>query len=195
MSIANGPQILAGLVETRKFLQQVALLIEAADGFLRNAGWSRLHGNRATYIADVKTKPRNWMPEYIFSFFSADKGNKDNKNLGLFVGVLLDREGVWAGFKEPWVTCGLFKFSAEIGTKKFEQKHGWVTVHLKRERDPDGKFYDRKLSPEEQERLDGLVYEASMALPLMSIKGMEDLKQKVIDPLLKQIEKVSGRHE
>jgi hypothetical protein len=68
----------------------------------------------------------------------------------------------------------------------------WVSVHLDNEHEPDGRFYEYPHS-EGDEWYDnlGLSYEVSMALPLVEIASADDLKRKVLSPLLEQASKVS----
>lgn len=194
MLTADGQQILAGLAETRKFFEQVSLLIRTAEDCLRDAGWDNLFGNKCAEITGHLYKPRSWMPTDIYRFFVASEDSEENRDLILFVGVLLDREGAWSGFKEPWITCGLYQFSPDVNVREFRY-WDWVRAHLDDQHDPDGDFYVYVCSPEEQQEYDGLMYEAIMALPLVAITSAEDLKQKFIDPLLQEISRVPNRDE
>ncbi len=185
-----GKQILTGLSDTREFFEQVSLLIRTAEEFLRDKGWDTLFGNKCTDITAHLYKPRKWMPTEIYRFFVAGEDSEENKDMVLFVGVLLDSDGAWGGFKEPWVTCGLYHFNNEkFDVRKFSYWN-WVRAHLDDKHDVDGVFHDYECSPEEQEEWEGPVYQATMALPLTAIDSAQALKSKIIEPLLQKISEI-----
>ena len=70
----------------------------------------------------------------------------------------------------------------------------WVQAHLDDKHDPDGQFrtYEPTSDEDEEERYGGLVYEATMALPLVSIGGADDLRTLVVEPLMQQVGKRDG---
>ena len=190
MTETNGSQILSGLGETRKFFEQVSLLIRTAEDTLRDEGWETLFGNKCTDITGHLYKPANWMPTKIYRFFVSDEDNENNKDKLLFVGVLLDSAENWGGFREPWVTCGLYWFKPDFDVRKFIH-WGWVSEHLDCEQDPDGLFHDYELTTEDQEEYN-LVYETTMALPIVDIDSAQVLKEKIIEPLLTKFAEVAG---
>jgi hypothetical protein len=183
-----GQQILKGLRETRAFFEQVSLLIRTADDLLRDDGWDNLFGKKCADVTSDLYRPKKWMPAEIFRFFIAPK-ESHHKDIILFVGVIFDQEGAWQGFTEPWVTCGLYQCRDDIDTAKFSD-WDWVSSQLEHEHDPDGKFNCLTFTPDQQEESDGVIYQAVMALPLMSIGSAQDLKEKVVEPLLKEVQKV-----
>ncbi len=191
MTETNGRQILTGLAETREFFQQVSLLIRTAEDSLRDEGWVTLFGNKCTDIKGHLYEPKNWMPTKIYRFFVEEEEDGDNKDKVLFVGVLLDGAGSWSGFQEPWVTCGLYQFNTEkFDVTKFSY-WDWVRAHLDDKHDADGVFHEYECSPEEQEEWEGLIYQATMALPLTAIDSAQTLKEKIIEPLLLKVAEVA----
>ena len=61
----------------------------------------------------------------------------------------------------------MYQFAADKDVKEFDYWE-WVRAYLDDKHDPDGYFYDYKLTSEEQQENDGLVYEATLALPLVT---------------------------
>ncbi len=187
MEASTGKEILAGLSEARRFLDQVALLIQTGEDLLLEAGWEGMNGNKCSDLSAHLYRPRKWMPSDVHRFYTAGADNEDNRNVILFVSVLLDNERDWGGFQEPWVSCGLYKFETEEEAKAFKDWK-WAKAALEDKHDPDGTFHDGTIDPEKREEYSGLVYEAMMALPLLEIGSAEDLKEKIIDPLLKKLD-------
>jgi hypothetical protein len=189
MTEVIGHQILIGLIETRKFFDQISLLIRTTEDLLRDEGWEPLLGNKCADLSAHLYRPKKWMPREIYRFFIVSEDGEENRDMVIFTGVLLDVENAWGGFQEPWVTCGLYQFN----TEKFDvTKFGywdWVRAHLDDKHDADGIFHEYKCSPEEQEEWEGLVYQATSALPLTAIDSAQALKQKLIEPLLQKVSK------
>jgi len=183
----KGQLILRGLAEARKFFEQVSLLIRTAEEMLEENGWKPdTNSNKSSDISSHLLKPDEWMPRWVSRFFKSD----EHIDLLLYIGVLLDQTGGWAGFREPWVTCGLFQYLPEKIEMSEDWELEWVTAHLDQKRDPDGSFYECAYELEEQES-EGILREWTMALPLIEIGNAEELKRKFIEPLLNQVNKIS----
>lgn len=183
----KGQLILRGLAEARKFFEQVSLLIRTAEEDLKNNGWEEdSNSNQSSDVTSHLSKPARWMPHWISRFFTSE----DHKDLLLYIGVLLDQAGGWTGFREPWVTCGLFQYQHEKIEMREKWELNWITAHLDQKRDPDGSFYERAYELEEQES-EGILGEWTMALPLIEIGDAEELKRKFIEPLLNQVNIIS----
>lgn len=179
----RGQLILKGLSDTRRFFEQVSLLIRTLEESLKEQGWEPVStSNQSSDVTSHLSKPKKWMPRWVSRFFV----NEEHKDLLVYVGVLLDEAGTWAGFREPWVTCGLFQYMAGK-TPSDNWALDWVTSHLLFERDPDGKFYSRQYEHDEMES-EGILREMTMALPLVAVTSAEDSKRKIIDPLLEAVE-------
>lgn len=187
MTEIDGNQILTGLSETRRFLEQVSLLIQTAEDVLRAKGWDTPFGNKCTHVSGGLYHPEKWMPAEVYRFFVVDEDSEENSDLVLFVGVLLDSETAWSGFTEPWVTCGLYRFDTEKSAVRRFSHWDWVHAILDDKHDADGVFHDYQFSPEEQEECDGLVYQSIMALPLTAIDSAQALERKIVEPLLERV--------
>ena len=190
----SGQQMLEGLAQARAFFKQVSLMLRTAEDLLYEAGLESICGNKTSNITSHLHKAEGWIPQDIYRFYvESTEEERGNKGLVTFIGVLLDREGAWAGFREPWVTCGIYQFSREQDPKSFHYWE-WVTAALDDEHEPDGSFHDHQCTEEEQQE-DNLLYQAVMALPLVEISDAESLKRRIVDPLLKKIEEIPGQEE
>ncbi len=187
MTVVNGQQILEGLKQTRKFFKQVSLLLRTAEDMLYEAGWREMTGSsKSSNITSDLYRPESWMPQDIYRFYVPSDESEIDKKIVLFVGVLLDREGAWKGFKEPWISSGLYEFLPDKSPPKLRYEE-WVRLHLDVEQDPDGRFYAHPIGDEKWYEEIGLLYQVSMALPLVEIDDAEDLKTRVTEPLLQQV--------
>ena len=189
MANEAGKKILEGLGEARRFFGQVSLLLQSADGLLGEAGWECFSGNRCVDLTGHIHRPNQWMPQNIYRYYGLaeleDAGT--GADLILFVGVLLDREGAWSGFQEPWLTFGLYQFLPGKATRKFRFEE-WVEAPLEDKLEADGQFHfwdNQCADPDENE---GLMHTAVAAIPLLSVQGAEELKRHVVDPLLGQVQ-------
>ncbi|MBT9147553.1 MAG: hypothetical protein DDT32_01312 [Syntrophomonadaceae bacterium] len=186
MTATDGQQILEGLIQTRKFFEQISLLLRTAEDLLKESGWDNHSSSmKSSDITSHLYQPRKWMPREVSRFFI----NEEHEDILIYVGVLLGQEGNWGGFKEPWITCGLFQFLPDKNPREKFTNLLWVTQHLADESDPDGTFHTHKWPPEKQEELN-LLYDATLALSLVQITSAQDLKQKIIVPLLEEVSKV-----
>ena len=121
--MTEGRQILEGLAQTRNFFKQISLVLRTAEDLLKEARWENIGGNRKNKTSDITShlhRSEQWMPQDIYRFYieSIEEG-KRKRGLVIFIGILLDREGAWAGFQEPWVTCGIYQFPTDKDTKDF----------------------------------------------------------------------------
>jgi len=186
MEISNGKQILKGLAETRSFFGKVSLMLRTADDLMGENQWKKLD-NRTCFLSGVIYNPKYWMPVNLHRYYTADENMENNKDLLVFIAVLLDRDNAWSGFDEPWITCGFFKFRP-----KKDPKVGWrwddnlEESYLELKKEANGEFQLHTYS-EKEEYGDRLVYEEYMALPLVEITSADELKAKIVDPLLGRI--------
>lgn len=188
--MTNGKQILEGLAQTRNFFRQLSLLLRAVDGLLYEAGWENIGGNKTSDMTSHVHKPERWMPQDIYRFYvESEEEGEGNRGLVAFFGVLLDRDGAWAGFKEPWMTTGVYQFHKDKDPRQFRFWH-WVAGALDHQYEPDGSFHEWECPQEEILEYEDLVYYALMALPLVEITDEESVKRRVIDPLLEKIRRI-----
>ena len=178
-----GKQILAGLKETRNFFEQVSLLLRTIDAQLFEKEWFnalKTNPKRATDISGDIYQPQKWIPRMVSRLYTSS----NSKNILVFAGVLLDVETDWAGFKEPWLTTGLYKYlpKRNLDNPFIE----WANAHLIDEHEPDGKFY-RFIWKKSAVGEDGEFYRSTMAAPLVEFQNADDVTSKIIEPLLLEI--------
>jgi hypothetical protein len=173
-----------------EFLGQVSLLMRTAEESLMKRGWREMFNSRqSSSVTSDLLDPERWMPRDVYRLYVAAEEDGSGADFIIYLAVLLDQEGAWAGFNEPWITCGACKFLPGKRPDRVKP-HEYYKAHLESEHDPDGAFfeYDHKEGTEWFDRV-GLCYEVSMALPLVEIKSAEDLRRRVVDPLVAEIGK------
>ena len=189
MKETNGHQILTGLTDTRKFFEQVSLLIRTGEDLLRDEGWETLFGNKCADISGHLYRPKKWIPTEIYRFFVVGEDSEENQDMVIFIGVILGNEGGWGGFQEPWITCGMYQFNEKFDVGEFRD-WVWVRAHIDDGPwDADGEFKTATPTPDDKEEWGDLIYQATMALPLTDIDSAQALKQKLIEPLLQKVSK------
>jgi hypothetical protein len=188
MAEAVGSSILRAISDMREFLGQVSSLIRTAEDSLLAEGWESNTGNRCIDIKNHISMPNEWMPHEIYRFYT---NIEKHGGMVLFLGVLLDLGEKSDLFTEPWVTCGIFQF-ADKQTAQNHKDIEWVWASLDDKYDPDGTFSRSNIDPEEQEEYGGLIYQSFMAIPLIDINDANDIKNKIIDPLIKEIKETNA---
>ncbi len=185
-----GQDILKGLKETRKFYEQVGLLVRTVEDLLGEQGWTNALKNNSRKTCDITSdlyQTHKWKPRLISRFYM----NEGLDNILIYVGVLLDLETKWQGFEEPWLTCGLYQFIPGVNPLD-KVDLNYVGAHLWDKLEADGKFKPYTWNKQEMESEDfsGYSFQSTMALPLVTMKNADDLKIKVVEPLLTEIKTV-----
>jgi hypothetical protein len=186
-----GMQIPEGLAQARRFLGEISLFLQAADGMLEEVGWECSSGNRCTDLTGHVLRPKEWMPRTLHRFYGLPVGDEggEGKLVTLFLGVLLDRAPGGGGFQEPWLTYGLFEHLIDYRYTWSE----WVEASLDDGHEPDGIFHFGDKSSEDPGYDPALYHQVMAGIPLISIESSDDLKRIVIDPLLRVAQERSGR--
>lgn len=188
MHKTEGQTILEGMRATREFLCNVALMIQATDSSMKKHRWScypfRKYKDQVIETSFELQNADEWLPYSVYRFFISDK----LPNILVFVAVLLDDDKVWEGFEEPWACCGIFSFLQRFDEKDFDEDwiYGPIELHI----DPNGSFYPTDISKFTDEERDLLKYESFMAVPLVSIVTEQDVEDKLVNPLLEEVNKV-----
>lgn len=186
MSEDPGKQMVESLAMTRRLFGQISKLIQAADSSLAEAGWECSSTNKCTDLTGHVGRPKKWMPQNIYRIYNYNDAENTGleKDISLFIGVLLDQDMSWQGFDEPWLTFGLFQF-APGHAKSWDED--WVKSPLEARQEPNGTFFTWDIDSGDEGE-EGFIYEAFAAIPLISIESMEDLKIRLIEPLLQEVE-------
>jgi len=178
-----GQEILEGLRETRKFFEQVSLLMITTEGLLGQNGWNNaLPSSKSFNVKSDFNQPKKWMPRLVSRFYI----NEEFADILVYTGVLLDPEIYWQGFEEPWFTCGFYQFIHGKLSVDYDSL-SWITDHLESKLNPDGKFYKYLYNQKNPKEWEEGVFRLSMAVPLVEFKNPDDIKNKVIDRLLEEL--------
>ena len=187
----DGENVITTLQQTRRFLGEVAKLLQTADAAMEDRSWSTL-ANQAVTTSSTVNNADEWLPQFAFRFYE----NEEQKHLLPFIAVLFDYEDEEIKLKrlrEPLLTAGWYDY----GTGGTFDDYPWhyAVVHVyNREWEADGKWREsdpRTIFPKSWTRPIA-VRCRSLALPLMSFTTAEDLTQKVVEPLLEVIRSLSG---
>jgi len=191
----DGENIIATLSQTRRFLGEVAKLLQTGDASMRDGSWST-KANQAVTVSKGLDEADSWIPCLAFRFYE----NEDHKHLLPFIAVLFDYDDEEIKLKtlqEPLLTAGWHDYSS--GGKLQDYSFYCAAVHVYIQQwEANGKWKNsdpRTTFPESwtNTRTAAAPKCRSFALPLMSFASAEGLIQRVVDPLLKDIKSFSGK--
>ena len=174
-------EVLKLMKQSRKIFEQIGTMLSTVDGLMGEAAWDTANICLSGYSASINL-PKQWMPYEIFRFYNKE----DSPNLLLFVCVLLDeRDEYESELGQSLITAGAFHFAEG---RKYDLQYWWSRFHgYMPERTDDGVIHyaDPKIQwPDENYLFEGV---STFAWPLTSIVNTADLKEKIIEPLLKLI--------
>jgi hypothetical protein len=188
----DGENVITTLQQTRRFLGEVAKLLQTADAAMENGSWSTCESKAVRPSTTINTADE-WLPEFAFRYYE----NEEQKHLLPFIAVLFDYEDEEIKLKrlqEPLLTAGWYDYGA--GGEVDDCPWHYAVVHVyNREWEADGKWRQsdpRTIFPKSWPR-GTAVRCRSLALPLMSFASAEDLTQRVVKPLLEDIQSFSGK--
>lgn len=180
----TGKNVVAAVAQLRKLNREIGRLLEHADEQMAGQGWEA-RGNQCVSGSRSLEAPQEWLPVVIFRLYYVAK----QKNLLGFVSVIIDDHDAKGRIVEPLISAGW----CDYGTGK-EANPGllwrWADCHVEQTRRVDDGTVlieeDKKWL--EPERFDVVRY-GSLALPLVAITTAEELKNRIIKPLLAGIDK------
>ena len=182
----TGKNVIAAVAQFRKLYCEIGRLLEHADEQMKEHGW-KARGNRSVMSKKILQVPQEWLPVVMLRLYD----NAQRKNLLGFVSVVLDDHDGKGRITEPLISAGW----CDYGTGKRAKKGylaGWADCHVEHpavHRADDGTVVIREdkewLEPEKY----GVVRYGSLALPLVSVTNAEDLRKRIVSPLLTGIEK------
>jgi len=189
MLTEDGPKILEAIRYTRNLMEQVALLLQTSDKLLGEIGWECIHGNTTHYESSASLLiPKHWIPKDAFRFYMlADK----SWNAIIVVSVLIDdvSEG-YSAFNEPLITAACLVNDRNISyddVRKNGYHYWWARYHGWDSGDKNGKISEIGHEDLEEEQESEILYSvgrATFGYPLVAIKDANDLKAKIVDPLI-----------
>jgi len=187
----DGENVIATLQQTRRFFGEVAKLLQTADAAMANGSWSTCDSKAITPSTTINAADE-WLPELAFRYYE----NEDQKHLLPFIAVLFDYEDEEIKLKrlrEPLLSAGWYNYGAGEEVDDYWYYDATIHVYI-RERDAEGKWQksDRTIFPKSW-GIRTAVGCRSMALPLLSFESAEDLTQRVVKPLLEDIQTVCGK--
>ena len=181
MKSESGANIVAGVEQFRKLYREIGRLLEQADGQMDDGGW-KTRSRRCVDGSTQLSQPQDWLRTAVFRLYDC----KSQKNLLAFITVFIcDPEGQ-DRIEEPLVVAGWCDYG--VG-KEAEPGLAWVwkwsICHLEHK---EPKFDGSIIVEEDADWLEttrfGVVRFGSLAYPLLSIGTPEELKVRIIDPLL-----------
>lgn len=176
----QGTRVVLAMKELRKLFREVRRLVDVAERELDEAGgWETQFGNKSWDASSHIGTPSRWMPDTIYRYFA----DEDRQTLLLLAIHLCEPE--YEQLTEPWVAFGYYRYrEGEQVPEKVPS--GWQWLHLEAQHPPDGTLAEHRYT-EDAKYGDVLSSQASLALPLMAIQTIEDLRTKVLQPVLEHL--------
>jgi len=187
----DGKNMLNLFKELKEVNGKISLLLQDIEAHMKKEGWE---ADDSTVMSDTSASvysPEKWFPCFLFRFYK----NTKRKNILAYVSVLLDDDiyGHYNIVDEPLITAGYFEYdkSKDIGEDwiyEYSKWFGYTENHkingkikpYKNWKDDFGKIFKLKYEK---------VYEQienweCFGLPLTSIANSQDIKTKIVTPLL-----------
>lgn len=175
----TGKNIVLMMEQLKKLYTQIALLLGSADDLMEERDWHS-RSNQTLAISAVLQYSKNWAPRHAFRFYQNDSA----KHILPFISVILyDRDGdSVGGVTEPIVTAGWCDYGdVPVSDVWFD----WAMHHVRQPQrrddgtilsvDPMGTWYPKGTKCRRF---------SSLGVPLMEIKGVEDLRARIVEPFL-----------
>jgi hypothetical protein len=188
----DGKNVITTLQQTRRFLGEVAKLLQTADAAMEDRSWGT-DGSQAVTVSSTVNKAEDWLPEFAFRYYL----NEEQEHLLPYIAVLFDYEDEEIKLKslqEPLLTAGWYDYGTGGTFDDYSFYYAVIHVYI-REWEADGKWHQsdpRTIFPKSWPR-GTAVRCRSLALPLMSFASAEDLTRRVVEPLLEDIQSFSGK--
>lgn len=185
---ATGRNIVLLMEQVRKLFQDTALLLKTADEYMREKGWTT-RTNQCVTLSSVPDAASGWFPEFAFRFYK----HEGYKHLLPFVSVIFyDREG-GNHVEESLVSGGWHDYGKGNTFPEGDLDWDFARWHLymPRRRD-DGTLTSvdpRQEWPQYGYRIQRT---STLAIPLVSVTSAEELKARIIEPLLAAIQGDDG---
>ena len=100
----DGENVIATLQQTRRFLGEVAKLLQTADAAMENGSWSTCENKAIISTCSINTADE-WLPEFAFRYYE----NEEQKHLLPFIAALFDYEDEEIKLREPLLTAGWYE--------------------------------------------------------------------------------------
>jgi hypothetical protein len=182
----TGKNIVDGFRQLReKFCGNASVLFMTADQMMKEAGWSPIprtgvYGN----LSGAVDAPGLWLPTEFFRYYKNSKA----KHFLPYIAILLDdpyKENQ-SVIEQALLSAGWIDYGTGNECKNWE--YWYCRCHLwTDDREYDGKMYKHKPKNDWDEPSVFAAKATSFAHPLDKITSSAILKEKVVEPLLKEI--------
>jgi hypothetical protein len=178
----DGRNMLGAIQQVRRLMVDVSKMLLEADAMMGQAGWEQRAGSTAMAgMAYSIHSPRNWIPHQIFRFYR----HPDVKLAIPCVSVLLESADTKPKLLEPHVSGLLMQYETEEAMPEGSALYRTATWHLYvPNRMDDGSLMSiepRAIWPKDSDAKKM----TSFAVPLVSVRNRDALKEVVISPLLR----------
>lgn len=184
MSQADPSGILEAMRKVRGLMIDVAMLLKEADARMLNAGWGLRNNDGLALLGagySINTA-RNWIPYRAFQFYGRD----DRETLVPCIAVLLDEEKVGDRLTQPVVSGLVLRFDGANEPPRGPALYAAADWHLYvPNRKDDGTAV--RYTPEVIGKTSAAIAVQSFAVPLIEITSREEVRQRIVDPLLQII--------
>jgi hypothetical protein len=176
-----GSDLLKVFDEIRDLFEQIGSLLSTADALMEKSKWKPFKGNLVT--SDNSTAlpyPRQWMPHYFCRPYANDQRGKVIGSVGVLIGMYEQDLPSRQLLSEPLI-CG----SAFQGVTKEQWEYEFSMWHVympKRKDDGTVSTVDPRIIWKGESNNASKM--SSFAFPLLEITDANDLKRRIVDPLL-----------
>lgn len=187
--LAASDPIITSLREWKHFHEEISSMLRSCQNL--GYGWcSSVKGNSCIIEhSDLLTVPSRWIPSVIYQLYR----NNDCPGVVTFLTVILDYQYDLPEivFSHPMIACGYYVYdSSKDGYLRLWPRNLCFCLYIRNESNMDAfiekdvSFFARhhKLLP-----IEGMKKARSLACPLNEIESSEEIKRRLIDPLLDDI--------
>lgn len=181
----DGKNIVGMLQQLRRLCEELSVLPKTADAMMAEKDWKPVDTYAVGSLSYTLVRPRQWLPQEVRRFYITDTFS----HYLVFLSVILDDWEKENSLEEPLLTAGLIDYGS--GNKApIQGLTPYARWHLQmpnrndegRLISTDGIFWAKDKVPFSRV--------STLGVPLTSITNSEELKSKVIEPILQGIEAI-----
>lgn len=179
----DGKNIIGMLQQLSKLYEQIALLLKTSDSLMKVKGWTLAGTNVFGGLSYTAANPQGWIPRSFFSLYE----NEKSPHVSAFISVVLGKREKNLNDQEPLLTAGWFDYGLgkQMGNRF---NYDWPHWHLNMpQRNDEGRLTSadaRTFWPKDKAPFSRV---STLGVPLTSISSSEELKNKLIEPLLREL--------
>ncbi len=125
----TGKNIVEGFRELRKFCNDVASLLQTANGMMEKEGWQYIlkKGTTAVYGSQKLDASEEWLPETFFCFYK----NESRSNLLPFISVVIGDSVGEVQIDEALITAGWIDYGPGVdAVEKWKKDYSASYLHV-----------------------------------------------------------------